>query len=320
MTSNSNVDLSCVVAGVTMPSCLMNASGPLCTTIEELQALGMSNSGSIVTKSCTFLERAGNEEPRYTDLPLGGSIQSMGLPNPGYKAYLEMIPKIKAEFGHCKPVIASVAGLSAEDNMVMLKEIGSVMPDIIELNLSCPNLVGKPQVAYDFEATRELLRKYVEVTEIPLGLKLPPFLDSSHHDTMAEIIKSYQPKIRFVTVINSVGSSLAIDVESETALIRPKGGFGGLSGTYVKPIGLGNVRAFRKRLPEAVDVIGVGGVFNGTDAFEYLLAGASAVQVGTCLWREGVGCFARIESELKEVLALKHYNSARDAVDKLKMR
>ena len=98
-------DLSTTIAGVRFPSCFMNAAGALCVTRDELVALGQSGSGAIVTKSMTVEPRQGNPEPRYYGFP-GGSINSMGLPNLGYKAYAELIPDLK-RFG--KPVIASVA-------------------------------------------------------------------------------------------------------------------------------------------------------------------------------------------------------------------
>eukprot|EP01069_Polyplicarium_translucidae_P002197 Polyplicarium_translucidae@DN1950_c0_g1_i2.p1 len=94
--------------------------------------------------------------------------------------------------------------------------------------------------------------------------------------------------IRFVTCINSIGNAIALDVERECAVIRPNSGLGGLCGAAVKPVGLSNVYNFRKRLPNEIDIVGVGGVSSGTDVYEYLLVGASCVQIGATLWEEGV--------------------------------
>ena len=88
-----SVDLSVTIAGVRFPNCLMNAAGALCVTREELEALGRSKAGAIVTKSMTVESRQGNPAPRYYAFP-GGSINSMGLPNLGYRAYAELIPQI----------------------------------------------------------------------------------------------------------------------------------------------------------------------------------------------------------------------------------
>ena len=89
------MDLSTTIAGVRFPSCCMNASGALCVTREELLALGRSRAGAIVTKSMTVEPRDGNPTPRYYGFP-GGSINSMGLPNLGYKAYAALIPDRKS--------------------------------------------------------------------------------------------------------------------------------------------------------------------------------------------------------------------------------
>ena len=111
----------------------------------------------------------------------------------------------------------------------------------------------------------------------------------------------------------------SIDPNTESAVIKPKGGFGGLCGEYIKPIGLANVRAFRQLLPETIDIIGVGGINTGTDVFEYLLAGASAVQVATVFEKEGTDCFARINNEFSTLMASKNYFDIKSAQGKLKM-
>lgn len=307
-----NVDLSTTIAGVQLDSYLMNASGPQCTTWDELESIGQSASAAIVTKSCTMEFREGNPEPRYSDLPLG-SIQSMGLPNLGYKAYLEMVPKLKA-LG--KPVIVSISGFSIEDNVEMVSAFQNSAVDLIEVNFSCPNIPGKAQVAYDFEQVDCALQALTVLGDKPIGIKLAPYFDMSHFIAMAEILKKYP--VKFITCVNSIGNTLIIDPETESPIIKPKGGFGGLCGDYIKPIGLANVRAFRELLDDNVQIIGVGGIKNGVDAFEYLLAGADAVQIATCFEKEGASCFERIEGELNTFMAKKGYNQLSDAKGKLK--
>jgi len=290
----------------------MNASGALCVTREELEALGRSRAGAIVTKSMTLEARAGNPEPRYFPFA-GGSLNSMGLPNLGYQAYAELIPTLKA-FG--KPVIASVAGLCEDDFPTIARAISRAGPDLIEVNLSCPNIPGKPQIGYDVEASERLIRRVRAVVDRPMGVKLPPYFDPAHHAAMAEVLK--RAPVEFLSLINSVGNALVIDSERESAVIKPKGGFGGLGGAVIKPVALANVRAFWKAFEGRVPVIGVGGVMSGTDVFEHLLAGASAVQVGTALVEEGPGVFERLAGELQAVLEKKGYPAAAAAVGRLK--
>jgi len=300
------------IANIPLASYIFNASGPRCTSLDELIALGASATSAIMTKSCTFLPREGNVEPRYQHLPLG-SIQSMGLPNLGYQAYLEMLPRLK-QLG--KPVVVSVSGLSLDDNLTMVRAFQDSDADLIEVNFSCPNIEGKPQIGYDSDQAERALEQICQLGTKPIGLKLPPYFDFSHFVTMADIIAKFP--VKFITCINSVGNTLVIDPVTETAVIKPKGGFGGLCGEYIKPIGLANVRAFSQLLPN-IDVIGVGGINTGTDAFEYLLAGASAVQVATCFEKEGLGCFDRINQELISLMATKQYSSIASVKGKLKV-
>ena len=300
------------IAGVELDSYICNASGPLDSTLKELESIANSKSSAIMMKSCTIEKREGNQEPRYVRLPLG-SIQSMGLPNLGYQEYTNFASQLRK---HKKPIIASVAGLSIEDYVKMVKVFQNSDVDLIEVNLSCPNLEGKPQAAYDFEQTEKVLRRISNLGEKPIGLKLPPFYDFVHHKQMADLIEKYN--IGFITCINSVGNTLIIDPEAETPIIKPKKGFGGLCGDYIKPIALANVRVFYELLKNKISIWGVGGIKTGTDAFEFLLAGADAVQVATTFEKEGPSCFTRIESELEEILQRKGYNSIDEVKGKLK--
>jgi dihydroorotate dehydrogenase (fumarate) len=312
MSAAGRADLSVTIAGVRLPCCVMNAAGALCVTAEELRALGTSASGAIVTKSMTLEARTGNPEPRYYAFPTG-SINSMGLPNLGYTAYARLIPELKT-FG--KPVIASVAGLAESDFTTIAAAINAAEPDLIEVNLSCPNIPGKPQIGYDAEASARLLRDVRRVITRPMGVKLPPYFDPAHHAQMAKVIE--RSGVDFLSLINSVGNGLWVDPEREAAVIKPKGGFGGLGGPLIKPVALANVRAFWKLFDGRLPIIGTGGVVNGTDIFEHLLCGASAVQIGTVLVDEGLEVFRRLEAELVNVLDRKGYKSVEDCRGKLK--
>ncbi|MCE7977278.1 MAG: dihydroorotate oxidase [Nitrospira sp. NTP1] len=306
------MNLSMTIAGVTFPSCFMNASGALCMTREELLALGRSRAGAIVTKSMTVEPRGGNPEPRYYGFP-GGSINSMGLPNLGYLAYADLIPELK-QFG--KPVIASIAGLCEDDFLTMARVINQAKPDLVEVNLSCPNIPGKPQIAYDPVDSERLLKRVRPLITVPMGVKLPPYFDPAHHAVMAEVIG--RCGVDYLNLINSVGNGLVIDPQRETPVIKPKGGFGGLGGSLIKPVALANVRAFWKLLGGRIPIIGTGGVMQGLDAFEHILCGASAVQVGTVLVEEGLGVFERLERELAAELGARGGRRVEDYRGRLK--
>lgn len=302
------------IAGLEVKGLVMNASGAKDTTWEELEALAKSETGMIVMKSCTPLPRKGNPEPRLAETKMG-MIQSMGWPNLGFEKYVEFAKRLK---GICdKPIVASVAGFCDEDYVKIVEAFSKSEVDLIEISVSCPNIEGHPQLGYDPEKCDELLGKLVGIGEKPLGLKLPAYLDRAQQEKMAEVIKKH--KIAFVTAINSLGNCLIIDPEKETPIIKPRGGMGGLCGSYLKPVALGNVRGWWELLKdEGVAILGVGGVENGNDVVEFLLAGADAVQVATTLEKEGVGCFERINGEVEKVLERKGKKSGTEMKGKLK--
>lgn len=292
----------------------MNASGVYCMTIEDLQELEKSDAGAYITKSCTLEKREGNPSPRYVDLALG-SINSMGLPNLGFNYYLDYV--LEVQQNQDTPIFFSIAGMSPEENLEMLDSIQkSAFSGITELNLSCPNVPGKPQLAYDFQATEQLLEKVFAFFKKPLGVKLPPYFDLAHFDQMADILNKFP--LTYVNSVNSVGNALYIDTEEEAVVIKPKNGFGGLGGQYIKPTALANVRAFYTRLKPEIQIIGTGGIETGQDAFEHLLCGASMLQIGTALHKEGPEIFTRIRRELQEIMDKKGYQSIDEFRGKLK--
>ncbi|EME8089295.1 dihydroorotate oxidase [Enterococcus faecium] len=296
---------------------LMNASGVHCMTTQELDELAHSEAGAFITKSCTINERKGNPEPRYFDVPLG-SINSMGLPNLGFSYYLEYaLAYEKVKENQNQPLFFSIAGMSVQENLEMLEKIEkSGFNGITELNLSCPNVPGKPQLAYDFEATYETLKEVFSIFSKPLGIKLPPYFDFAHFDQMADILNQFP--LTYVNAINSVGNGLYIDTEQEAVVIKPKEGFGGIGGEYIKPTALANVRAFYTRLKPEIQIIGTGGIRTGQDAFEHLLCGASMLQIGTELHKEGPEIFSRIIKELTQIMSEKGYTSIDEFKGKLR--
>lgn len=295
---------------------IFNASGPACTTLEELQVIARSWSSWVMMKSCSPDPREGNPKPRYIEVNLW-SINSMGLPNHGYKKYSEYAAQLKKESPN-KPIVASIVGFSHDDFIQIVTAFQQDLNiDVLEVNLSCPNVVGKPQIAYDFETSDELIAKIFQIPgNKPVGFKLPPYFDPVHTEMMANILKKYP--IDFITCINSVGNTLIIDPETEQPLIKPKWGLGGLGGDYIKPVALANVRMFYKLLWDSVKIIGCGGIKNGIDVFEHILAGASFVQLGTVFAREWEQCFERIQREFYEYIDKKWYTDLSDFRGKLK--
>ncbi|KRN25455.1 dihydroorotate oxidase [Lacticaseibacillus camelliae] len=309
------LSLETTIAGRHFDRCLMNAAGVRCQSSRDLDALVQSHAGAYVTKSATPAPRPGNPSPRMATMP-HGSFNSMGLPNNGLAYYLNYVLADEQKRPG-KTNFLSLAGTSLDDNLAMLHQINdSAYQGFVELNLSCPNVPGHPQTGYDFEATRQTLEAVFEFYQKPLGVKLPPYFDMAHFDTIADILNQFP--LSFVTTINSVGNGLIVNFETETAAIKPKGGFGGIGGASIKPTALANVRALAQRLNPDIAVIGVGGIMSGRDAFEHILCGASMLQIGTQFGYEGPAVFTRIEKELGDIMLLKGYTSIDDFRGKLK--
>lgn len=318
--------LSTKIGKLKLNNVIMNASGVNCTTEKDLLELNSSTSGCIITKSTTLEKRLGNICPRYYDTKYL-SINSSGLPNLGYKFYINNSENIQNyninKNRSIKPYVISVSGLTIDDNKKIINDIiefnynrNSIHG--IELNLSCPNIIGKPQIGYDFDTMNHLLDCISNIipkeSEINFGIKLPPYFDISHFDQVSNIINKYN--VDSITCINSLGNGLVVDPFNERTVIVPKNGFGGIGGSIVKPIALSNVRQFYEKTN--CDIIGCGGISNGLDAFEHILCGASGVQIGTQLYRESVNCFERICDELIEIMNSKSYSNINEFKGNLK--
>ena len=300
---------------------ITNASGPLSVTEEELHALGRSGAGAVVTKSMTHCPRAGNPEPRLAariDHDVG-SINSMGLNNLGYERYAELVPELKR---HGKPVIASVSYAPCEHELpleeqylVIAKALEEAGADMLEINLSTPNLTGIP-IATDPENVRKVMEPLRREIKIPLSVKMPPYNNSLPlFEEVASLLVELE--VDAVVTMNSEPNVLDIDLQTRTKRLRPRGGYGGLGGPAVLPIALGEVhrfyRYFRERGCE-IPVWGCGGITTLEDAIKHFLAGASVVQVGTALLWEGPSVFERLWTGVERWLAEHGFSSVEEIV------
>ncbi|WP_041936799.1 dihydroorotate oxidase [Blattabacterium sp. (Blattella germanica)] len=305
------IDISARINGIQLSSCIMNASGALCTTGQELSDLLDSSSGAIVTKSCTRQPRKGNIKPRYFEWNVG-SINSMGLPNLGIDFYLNFLEEKKTK----KPVFLSISGLSIEEIFFLLKKANfSSKITAIELNLSCPNL-QEEILGYDLYKIYDFLENVFKFNEKPLGIKLPPYFKEEYIKNMSLILNQFP--IVFVTCINSLPNGIFVDPRNETSVIQPRNGFGGIGGSIIKPFALANIRKFYTYLRKDISIIGCGGISYGKDIFEHILCGASAVQIGTQLMKEGISVFERLKKEFTLFLQKKNYSSINSFKGKLK--
>lgn len=287
-----------------------NGSGAHDDSLEKLLQMAESRAGFITTKTTTFLPRPGNPGPRFYTLG-DTTINSMGLPNPGYREMANIVKELKKKTS--KPVFASMSGFNTEEAEEMARTLSPVA-NVLELNLSCPNLQGKSQIIYDPEATENVIRAVKKNTNRKIAVKAAPFLDASAQQDFCEIAK--KNGVDFIVAINTLGNAMYIDADRERIMLKPK--WGGLGGEAIRMVGWGNVRRYYEYLKGSIPIVGCGGIYSGKDAFAYALAGASAFAAASVLYKEGVSAFARMENELEAELKKRNYPSLLDAVGKAK--
>jgi len=250
---------------------VMTASGTFGYGDEVADLVPVTRFGALVTKSITLAPRAGNPPPRITETPYG-MINSIGLANIGLEAFL----REKSEFLASYPgkVIVNVAGRSENEYHQIVAKLNEVdWVAACEINVSCPNV---SEGGIEFGKSPDVLDKLVtslrKITKKFLIVKLTP--NVTDIGEIAGVVESAGADA--ITLINTVYGA-AIDIETRRPKINTI--IGGLSGPAIKPIALANIIRVAKRVQ--IPIIGVGGITNGADVIEFLLAGASAVQLGS---------------------------------------
>ena len=265
------------LAAISLDTCVYNASGPRTGSGQALSKISSSSAGAVLAKSATLTSQTGNPLPRtwhHDAEDSHASLNSEGLPNSGIDYYISPETIDDAVANTSKPYFVSISGKNIDDNISMLNRIhariksGEKRIAGVELNLACPNIIGKPIIAYDFEQMESVLEAVCKLpifteSKIPLGVKMPPYFDGPHYDRAAAVLNKYSQTVNYVASINTIGNCLMVDPVAEMPVIRSKGGFAGLSGRAVKYTALANVKKMRELLVNEIDVVGVGGIYTG---------------------------------------------------------
>ena len=277
--SASEVDLTVRLGPLTLPNPIVAASGTFGHGAELAELVDPSELGAVTVKSLSAEPWTGNPAPRLCPAP-AGMLNSVGLQNPGVASWRDR--ELPALLAHGTRVVASVWGHTVDDFGRAAAELRPVRERLValEVNVSCPNLDDRSRM---FSCRADSTAAAVRATAVHAG-KLPIFvkLTSNTADLVEVASAALGAGAIGLTLINTV-PGLAIDAETR----RPRlgAGGGGLSGPAIKPVALRAVWEASRALP-GVPIIGTGGVASGTDAVEMLLAGASAVGVGTATFRE----------------------------------
>lgn len=295
--------LATEIAGVRYGNPVFLASGIWGESGESLARAHRDGAGAVVTKSIGPKPREGYPNPTVEVLEDWGLLNAMGLPNPGIEAYVHEI-EIARRAG--ARVVGSVFGAGPDEFAALSREMERAGVISVELNLSCPHAKGYgSEIGQDPEALSEVVRAVKGAVKVPVWAKLTP----NTHDPAGLAEAAVLAGADAISAINTV-RALSID----PVLLRPtlSHGFGGLSGPAIKPVGLACVWQIFERVK--VPIVGIGGISTARDAFEYVLAGASAVEVGTALSTHGDALFREIISGLEASLAEHGFASLREAV------
>ena len=296
------MDLSVRIGSLTLKNPVMSASGCFGYGVEYAEAVDLSTLGAVVVKGLFLKPREGHPAPRIVETP-AGMINAIGLQGIGVHRFVsEKLPELRA---HRATVVVNVCGTTVDE----YAEVSRILSDAegvhaIELNISCPNIKeGGIQFGCSLGGTHEVVSAVRKVTSLPIMPKLTPNVtDPASFARAAE-----EAGADAVSLVNTF-LALAIDVEARRPMIS--NGMGGLSGPAIRPIAVRMVYECQQAVK--IPVVGMGGIMDARDALEFMIAGATAVQVGTAnfvdplLWQrmiDGISDYLR-RHDIESAMAL----------------
>jgi dihydroorotate dehydrogenase (NAD+) catalytic subunit len=302
----SELDLSTTLGNAWFPTPIFTASGCASSGRELAQFFALNEIGGVVTKSVMSKARSGRPTPRMAETP-SGMLNSIGLQGPGIDVFIEKdIPYLVSQKAR---TIVSIAGETVEEYSTLARKLRSVAGiSAVEVNISCPNVENRGLVfACDPEASRRVIDGVRRTLggELPIIAKLSPDVT----DLVAIAKGVVDAGADALALINTV---LGMVINLDTMRPHLGGKTGGLSGPAIKPIAVRAVYQVHAALPKT-PILGMGGISNGRDALEMIVAGASGVSIGTASFGNPTA-LVTIQNELRELLHAKGFASLRDAV------
>lgn len=280
----------------------MLASGIMDEDAGSMQRMIDAGAGAIVTKSIGTHPREGYANPTLIELE-HGLLNAMGLPNPGIDLYKE---EITAAQKSNVPIIGSIYAATPEEFVSLASKMQHYGASAVELNVSCPHAKHYGlEVGCDPELVKEIVTALKFHIRIPVFVKLSPNIIN-----LVEIAQTVETaKADAIVAINTV-KAMKIDLETQRPILANK--TGGYSGKAIKPIGIRCVYDIARHVD--IPVIGVGGITTGEDAIEYLLAGATAVQIGSAVYYRGPEVFRSVCKEIERWMKKHHYTTIAEMI------
>ncbi len=295
------VSLKTEVGGITLEKPGMVASGIMDETGPSMVRMLENGAGAVVTKSVGLVPNAGHANPCFMEVE-GGYVNAMGLPNPGIELFKEEM-EVAVPKGR---IVGSVYGATPDDFSTLAGKMEDYGACAVELNLSCPHAKGYGmEVGTDPAMVKAIVSAVKSTVSIPVWAKLTP---NTH--ILADIGRSVQDAGGDAVVAINTLKAMVISPEFARPILSNK--FGGLSGSAVKPVGVRAIYDLRSVLD--IPLIGVGGITNWRDAAEYIMAGASAFQVGSAIGTVGIDVFDRINEGLSAFMDEYGYSSIQSMV------
>ncbi|MEI6039672.1 MAG: dihydroorotate dehydrogenase [Actinomycetes bacterium] len=299
-------DFSTQLASSLLPNPIVTASGCAGSGKELAQFFPLQELGAIVTKSIMLNPRSGRATPRMAETP-SGMLNSIGLQGPGIDHFLENdIPWLQSQDAR---IIVSIAGETVDDYGVLARRVRALSNVVgVEVNISCPNVENRGMV---FSCHPDTARAAIENVRRNIGGDLPILakLSPDVTDIVAIAREVMDAGADGLALINTV-LGMVIDINTMKPKLAQK--TGGLSGPAIRPIAVRAIYQVHAALPKA-PIIGMGGVASGSDALELVLAGASAISVGTATFGNPTAVI-KVRDELQELLIQRGFDNFSDAV------
>jgi len=295
-------ELETEIAGLKLKNPTILASGILGISADYLMEIAHAGAGAVTTKSVGLRPREGYKNPTVIQVECG-VLNAVGLPNPGIQKFVEEIREMPS-LGI--PLILSIYGFSPEEYSEAAMIAVEADIDAVELNLSCPHVKGTgAEIGQSPEMVCLIVEKVKDSIDKPVFVKLTPNVS----DIKSLAVAAASSGADAITAINTV-RAMAIDIETCRPILANK--IGGLSGGAIRPIAVRCIYEIYESVN--IPVIGCGGVRTWRDAVELMLAGASAVQIGSAIAYEGLSVFRTVTEGIRSYLYRKGFKNVREIV------